>query len=137
LTPRNTNDRQAHTRQESTRVNLSKEEKKELQAQYKDMKPEMGIFAVINGSNTRHYLKTSQNLKGAMNSTQFILNHGSHPNQDLQEDWKKAAPGEFRIQILEQIEYDQDELKTDYSEELEILEIIWKEKLEKENIRLY
>lgn len=36
--------------------------------------------------------------------------------------------------ILENLEYDKDESKTDYTEELALLQMIWEEKLAKENI---
>lgn len=38
-------------------MNISKEEKKELQAQYKVMKPKMGLFAVINENESKYYLE--------------------------------------------------------------------------------
>jgi hypothetical protein len=118
-------------------MKISKEEKKELQVQYKLMKPAMGLFAVINEKEHKYYLETAQNLKATMNSIQFMLNLGSHPNADLQSDWKKAGPTGLGLRLLEQIEYDKDELKTDYSEDLELLKTIWIEKLLAQGVRLY
>ena len=43
----------------------------------------------------------------------------------------------FAIEILEKLEYDKDEGKTDYSEELRILEIICEERLAQEGMELY
>jgi hypothetical protein len=116
---------------------MSKGEKKELQIEYKSMKPKMGLFAVINKKETKYYLETTQNLKAIMNSTLFILNLGSHPNGSLQADWKSASANGFDLQILEHLEYDKDESKTDYSEDLELLKTIWIEKLLKEGFRFY
>lgn len=70
-------------------MKISSERKKELREQYKLMKPDMGIFAVICKTNSKHYLETTQNLKGAMNSTKFKLNAGMHPKRDLQKDWNE------------------------------------------------
>ena len=49
----------------------------------------------------------------------------------------KYGPDNFVIEILENLEYDKDESKTDYSEELEVLQMIWEEKLSRENMLFY
>ncbi len=118
-------------------MKISSEKKKELRAQYKQIKPDMGIFAVINKSNFKHFLETTQNLKGKINSTQFRLEAGSHPNKELQKDWRTIGSDGFEIKIIEQIEYDKDECKTDYSDDLELLKMIWVENLTNEDIQLY
>lgn len=118
-------------------MKLSSERRKELQDKYKQMKPDMGIFAVINKSNGKHFLETTQNLKGKINSVTFQLKSGGHPNKELQKDWRELGANNFEFKIIEKLEYDEDESKTDYTDELELLKIIWMEKLTKENIGLY
>jgi len=118
-------------------MNISKEKKKELQAQYKLMKSDMGIFAVINKSNAKYFLETTPDLKGRINSTKFKLNAGGHSNKELQKDWQELGENAFEIKILEQIEYEEDESKTDYSEDLELLKMIWLEKLSKGMAQFY
>ena len=118
-------------------MDISKDKKKELQAQYKLMKPDMGIFAVINKNNDKYYLETTPDLKGRINSTKFKLNAGGHPNKELQKDWQEFGANVFEIKILEQIEYEEDESKTDYSEDLELLKMIWREKLSKDMAQFY
>lgn len=118
-------------------MTLSKQEKKDLQKQYKGMKPDMGIFAIINRSDTTFFLEATQDLKGTMNSSRFKLNFGSHPNKCLQKEWKEIGEDGFEIKILEKLDYDNDETKTDYSEELALLKMIWIEKLEKESSKQY
>ncbi|HHW28200.1 MAG TPA: GIY-YIG nuclease family protein [Syntrophomonadaceae bacterium] len=118
-------------------MQLSKERKKELQEQYKLMKPEMGIFAVINKSSSKYYLQVTQNLKGMINSTRFKLDGGMHPNKELQKDWLEIGSDGFEIRVLEKIEYDEDESKTDYTEELELLKMMWVDKLTGNGITLY
>lgn len=106
--------------------------KKELKEQYKQMKSEMGIFAVHTKDGTKYFLETTQNLKGKINSTRFQLQHGSHPNKEMQTEWNKRGETEFVIDILEKLEYDKDDdTKTDYSEELSIMKMLWEEKLKK------
>ncbi|NLB88298.1 MAG: GIY-YIG nuclease family protein [Syntrophomonadaceae bacterium] len=118
-------------------MKLSSERKKELQEQYKQMKPDMGIFAVINNSNGKYFLETTPNLKGKINSVTFQLKSGGHPNKVLQKDWREVGADNFEIKILEKLDYDEDETKTDYTDELELLKMMWVEKLTKENIELY
>ena len=118
-------------------MKMSSEKKKELQAQYKLMKPDMGIFAVINKNNAKYYLETTSNLKGKINSTKFKLNAGGHPNKELQKDWQELGANKFEIKILEQIEYEEDESKTDYADDLELVKMIWIEKLSKASNQFY
>lgn len=111
--------------------------KKQLKLQYKEMKPEMGIFMVRSKLSNKCFLQTTHNLRGAINSTKFKLEAGIHPNRELQQDWNQFGVDSFSIEILEQLKYDKDETKTDYTEELNILQMIWEERLMKQNTELY
>lgn len=111
--------------------------KKELKEFYKQLKTDMGIYIIESKNNNKYYLETSQNLKGKMNSAKFQLEMGSHRNYELQKAWKEYGSTNFEIKILEELEYDKDESKTDYSEELEIMKTIWEEKLSKQNKQPY
>ncbi len=72
-----------------------------------------------------------------MNGTIFQLKYGSHRNIALQKDWNEHGANNFTIDILEKLEYDKDDSKMDYSDDLEILKAIWEEKLMKENMKFY
>jgi hypothetical protein len=111
--------------------------KKELKEQYKQMRTEMGIYIVRSQNSNKYLLEATQNMKGKINRTRFQLESGGHPVKQLQKDCKEKGPDNFTIEILERLEYDKDESKTDYSEELEIMRIIWEEKLKKENMEQY
>lgn len=118
-------------------MKISSDRKKELQAEYKQMKTDMGILAIINKSSGRHFLEAASNLKGKLNSNRFQLNTGAHRHRELQKDWKLLGEDGFAITVLEKLDYDEDESKTDYSDELELLKLMWIEKLSKENVPLY
>jgi hypothetical protein len=111
--------------------------KKELKEQYKQMKTEMGIFIVQNKVNNKYLLVTTQNLHGMINRVRFQLNSGGHPNRELQKEWKEFGENNFDIRILEKLAYDKDESKTDYSEELRIMDMIWSEKQSYKNMEAY
>jgi hypothetical protein len=105
--------------------------RRDLKEQYKNMKPGMGLYMISSKSNNKCFIEATQNLKGTINGTKFKLGAGNHPNKELQKEWKQKGEKEFTIEIVEQLSYDKDESKTDYSDELALLKLIWQEKLEK------
>lgn len=111
--------------------------KKELKLQYKQMKLSMGIFMIRSKAENKCYIEATQDLKGRMNSGRFKLAAGGHPNRELQKEWNDYGEENFTIEILEYLDYDKDELKTDYTEDLALLQMAWEEKLGQENIVLY
>ncbi|MBN2072902.1 MAG: GIY-YIG nuclease family protein [Actinobacteria bacterium] len=111
--------------------------KKELKEKYRLMKPDMGVFMICLGSGNRCYIEAAKDLKSKMNRARFQLDFGSFPNKELQKDWKEQGGENFNLKILEKLEYDKDESRTDYSEDLEILKMIWDQKLLKEGMELY
>jgi len=111
--------------------------RKELREQYKNMKPDMGIFKIKSKSSNKCHIETTKDLKSTINSTKFKLEAGIYPNRELQKEWKDFGAKNFTIEILENLEYDKDESKTDYGEDLTLLQMIWEEKLLKQNMELY
>ncbi len=111
--------------------------KKELKMQYKMAKPEMGIFIIRCMVNNKCYIQATQDLRGVINGAKARLGGGMHPYKELQNEWSAFGPEKFEIEILEKLSYDEDESKTDYTEDLALLQLIWEEKLIKENRELY
>lgn len=110
--------------------------RKELKELYKQMRPDMGIFIIRSKCSNKCYIEGTQDLKSTINSTKFKLEFGNHPNKELQKEWKEYGKTNFTIEILEKLEYDKNQSKTDYSEDLALLQMIWEEKLIKENIAM-
>lgn len=111
--------------------------KKELKMQYKQAKSDMGIFMIRNNKNNRCYIQTTQDLRGVINGAKARLGGHMHPFKGLQKEWDEFGEANFTFEILEKLEYDKDESKTDYSEELAVLQMIWEEKLTKEGLEFY
>lgn len=111
--------------------------KKELKEEYKLMKPEMGVFIIRSKTNNKYFLEGTQNLKGYINGTVFKLDSGSHPNKELQKEWTELGRDKFTVDILERLEYDEDESRTDYKDDLDLLCMEWEEKLTQENMVLF
>lgn len=101
------------------------------------MKKPMGIYIIRSKVNNKCFIQATKDLKGVMNSTLVKLKADMHPNRELQKEWKELGPDNFIVEILEHLDYDEDEAKTDYTEELELMQMLWAEKLAKENWELY
>lgn len=111
--------------------------KKELKQMYKQMKPEMGIFLIRSKVNNKCFIQATQDLRGVMNGNMVRLAGRMHPFVELQKEWNEYGQENFTVEILEYLEYDKDESKTDYKEELALLHMIWEEKLANENMEFY
>lgn len=99
------------------------------------MKPDMGIFIIRSKLSNKYYMEATQDLKSKMNRSIFQLKWGNHPNKELQKDWNEFGEDNFTIEILDTLEYDKDESKTDYTEDLTLMQMVWEEKLQ--NMSLY
>ncbi len=117
---------------------MDKLRKKELQQQYMNAKHPMGIFIVRNSLNNKVHIQATPDLRGVMNGTRVKLGYGRHPVRELQKDWNELGGENFSIEILEHLQYDErDQDKSDYSEELQLLQLLWEEKLTLENLVFY
>lgn len=103
--------------------------KRQLKEQYKQMKPDMGIMIVRSQSEKWCYLEGTQNLRATMNGTPFKLKAGFHPSRELLKKWQEHQGSNLTFDVLEQLEYDKDETKTDYSDELALMLMEWQERL--------
>ncbi len=110
---------------------MDKAKRKELVQQYLDTKSEMGIYDFFCKSNNTHYLGATQNTKSAINGSECRLGFGNHKIKNLQRDWSEFGKDAFEVSVLEVLEYDKDdELKTDYSNELTSLLNSWATKFD-------
>lgn len=105
---------------------------RELKKAYRETKLPMGIYVVRCEAAGLCFVGWGANLKGKMNGTQFQLQMGSHPCKELQQAWNERQGEGFVLEVLDTLEYDKDETKTDYKEELQELRDMWAEKLKTE-----
>ena len=106
-----------------------KEHSKKLKEKYKLNPRPMGILLIRNNQTDKVFLIASVNLPGAINRHRFQLEHGGHPNKDLQADWKHLGTDAFAFEIVDELTPRAD-LKLDYRAELTSLEDLWLEKLQ-------
>ena len=104
------------------------ENKKELKNLYKQIKTAAGIFEIRNLRNQKTFIKSSMNLK-TMNGQQFQLEHGSHRNKKLQQEWNEFGKETFAFKVLEVLK-PQDEAYFNEKEALKKLEEKWLDQLQ-------
>lgn len=81
---------------------MDKARRKELTAQYREMKTYMGVVKITNTENGRMYIAGYPNLKNKWASIQSQLENGLHVSSALQRDWNRLGPGAFTYEVLEQ-----------------------------------
>ena len=74
-------------------------DRKELTRKYKMTPRPAGVYRVHNSVNGMSLVGSSPNLPGMLNRQRFQLEHGSHPDLELQEDWNKCGPTAFTFEV--------------------------------------
>jgi len=103
-------------------------DRKALTRQYKETPRPMGVFRVHNTAADRSFVGTSRDLPSMLNRQRFQLDHGSHPNRALQEDWNRLGPEAFAFEVLDTLD-PADRSESDLSDDLAVLEELWLQKL--------
>ena len=110
--------------------------RKELQRQYKETRRPMGVFRVRNTRSGRWFLGASPDVPAMLNRQRFQLDAGSHPNPELQRDWRELGAEAFAFETLDLLTppeepgyAPQDDLRT--------LEGLWREKLAQTEVEGY
>lgn len=112
--------------------------KKELKQQYKELKTPMGVMMIKNNVSNNFFIDINKDVKSYINRHRFQLKMGVHRLKDMQNEWNQYGEEAFSFEVLELLPYDEKEERTDYMEELEIMKIIWIEKLsENGTVELY
>ena len=111
-------------------------DRRELIRKYKETPPPAGVYQVRNMVNGKSAVGASPNLPGMLNRQRFQLEHGSHPDRELQSDWNEFGSRAFTFEILDQLEPSR-EADDDPSEDLRVLAQMWREKLKSSGEPLY
>ena len=93
--------------------------KKQLMAQYKERRPEMGVISLRCRETGESFLGASKDIKADFNSVCFKLTMGGHPNRRLQQLWTQYGQSGFECSVLKRLEYE--DPGEDHWEELELL----------------
>ena len=104
-------------------------DKKELKKQYKQNVRPMGIFQIKNLTNGKIFIGGAKDLNGKINSVKFQLEINSNMNSELQQDFNKYGKENFLFESMDLLEPKEDP-NYDYTEDLNVLEEMWLEKLQ-------
>ncbi len=96
----------------------------------------MGVFQVRNIVSGRVLVDSSINVPGRINRHRLQLDLGSHPNKELQVDWKALGGDAFAFETLEPVE-PRTIPNYDYVADLRVLEDLWIERTEQNGDKLY
>lgn len=110
--------------------------KRDLKREYKENLRPMGIFQIRNLLNDKVFVGSTLNIPGIFNRFEFALKSGGHPNKSLQKDWNESGADNFVFEILEELP-PRESPTYDYKSDLEVLEVLWLEKLEPYNDKGY
>lgn len=101
----------------------------ELKEAYKHIKFSMGIFQIRNIQNDKILVDSSNNLDKIWNRHRMQLNFGGHPNIQLQKDWSELGEDNFKFEILNVLEQEENSIH-DPNNELKILKKLFLEELQ-------
>ena len=104
--------------------------RKELKDAYKQLKPRMGVFAIRNLENGKRFIAQATNLDQVWNRHKFQLEHGSHPNTQMQDDWNTFGESSFVFEILHELKPTEGATPSDELSELKVLEALTIEELQ-------
>jgi len=106
-------------------------DKKEAIRQYKNTLQPMGIYRITNSVNGKIFIGSSLNVDKIFNRILFQLKHNSYGNKDLQEDFNLNGESNFSFEIIDHLEPKKDkEQGYDYTDDLQVLEGMWLDKLQ-------
>ena len=115
---------------------MSQIDRKARIREYKETPPTAGIYRIRNTATGKSLIGSTANLPGMLNRQRFQLEHGSHPDRELQRDWDELGPGAFEFEALDRLEA-KDEPAYDPTDDLRVLKKMWLEKLTASGEPLY
>ena len=105
----------------------------ELVRQYKQARPVMGAYRILNTANGKMFIGASPDLRARLNRHVASLRLGSEPNRQLQQDYISFGADAFVFETLEVLE-PLDDPGYDPAADLKVLERIWVAKLQPERV---
>jgi hypothetical protein len=89
---------------------MNKVEKKQLKAEFLDIKPLMGVLTIYNRIENKIYIADNMNLIALSNRIRFMLNLGQFDNKSLQDDWNRLGEGNFLFENAVVISLEKDKI---------------------------
>ena len=109
---------------------------KELKQEYKQKKPTMGVFQILNKVSGKVLVEGSTDISSKWNRHRTELRFGNHRNKGLQGDWNNVGEENFEFSIISNLDLDDNET-LDVSKEVKTLEEMVVEELKIEDEMRY
>lgn len=110
--------------------------RKALVREYLETPRPAGVYRIYNTRNGKTLVGASDNLPAILHRQRFQLENGSHPNRELQADWRALGPDAFVLEALDHLEPSEDP-GYDPTDDLGALEEMWREKLAEAGASFY
>ncbi len=108
-----------------------KPSRKELIAQYRQTRPEAGVYRILNARTGKGLLASSTNLASERNKLEFARSTGSPGALDhrLRADVARLGADAFTVEVLDILEIRPEMTDREIRDDLEALEQLWRERL--------
>ncbi|HEX8392254.1 MAG TPA: GIY-YIG nuclease family protein [Longimicrobium sp.] len=104
--------------------------KREMVRAYKEAARPMGVYRVHNTRTDRSLVARSVDLPASLNRERSQLRFAGHRNRELQADWNAMGPDAFVFEVLDTLTPPEDQPGYDPAADLEVLEAMWRERLD-------
>ncbi len=106
--------------------------RKDLVAQFKQTRPEAGVYRIINSQNNKSLLGSTPNLASIRNKLEFAksTNLSGVLGHRLRKDVRQFGIDVFSLEVLEVLDTKPEMTPAEIQEDLAILEDLWREKLD-------
>lgn len=104
--------------------------RKELQQQYRETRPEAGVYRIVNTATGRVLIGSSPNLAGVRNKLAFAqqTNTPSALDYRLADDVRRYGLDAFTFEVLDVVEAKPEMTSAKLRDELSALEALWRER---------
>ena len=103
-------------------------DRKDLIRKYKETPRPAGLYRVRHAPSGRFLFGASPDAPAMLNRIRAQLRMGGHPNRMLQRDWDSDGAGAFEFEVVDLLPPG-DAPDDDPTEDLEVLEAMWRERL--------
>lgn len=106
--------------------------RKELQAQYRQTRPEAGVYRLVNRENGKWFLSSARDLASVRNKLAFAQTTHTSGGFDyrLHPDFRAFGADAFALEILDVIEPTPETTDAELRRDLDTLEALWREKFD-------
>lgn len=105
--------------------------RKELKAQYKQSKPDAGVYRIINNKTGKYFMDSCLDTKGECNKFEFVKKTNSYTfmHGKLSNAIREQGFDNFSFEVLELLDIKPEMTDDEIKEDLKTLEEIWRDKL--------